>query len=234
MREVPARIVTPAGTPRRPLTSGFFRLAQVVQVMLRLNALLALAEICYHVWAINELGRWIDDPATYTLSTAKTIDNLDRIDGISISVLALLIGVLFIAWLYQANRSDRVDPLRLRRGAGWSIGGWFIPFANLALPFQQVSDVHRAALAARGGDQPMSGSTVIGWWWALWLCSGITGWIAVAANSSSADDTRDAVQVIRDVRTENVTALIASIATLAAALLAVAVVRRVTALLRRP
>jgi hypothetical protein len=217
--------------PTTPLTTGFFRLAWILQGMLRLNALLALAEICYYVWTVDVLNHWVDDPSDYKLVTAQLIDNLSRADAIATGVLILGTGILFISWLHRANLSDRIDQNRMRRGAGWAIGGWFLPIGNLFLPFQQVGDVYRAAFAARHEGKPITGTTLLGWWWAMWLCSGAMSWIAIA---NSGKPTDDGVQVLRDLRTEDITDLFGSVLMLAAALLAVAVVGRITALLQRP
>ena len=215
----------------RPLTPGYFRLARILQGLLRLSALLALAEIGYYVWAVHVLGGWIDEPSTYVLVTAQLIDSLSRADAIGTALLLLATGILFIVWLYRGSRSDRVSRAWMRRGAGWAIGGWFVPFGNLVLPAQQVHDLYRGAFVGRNEGKPLPGSALLGWWWAMWLCSGVMSWVALTGRG---DPTGDGLQVLRDIRTTDIVDLVGSVFTLAAALLAAAVVGRITALLRRP
>lgn len=220
-----------ATKPRRTLTPGFFRTAAALQGLLRLTALVAAAEVAGQVWARQVLDGWIAEPSTYDLGTARMIDDLDRAAGIFDVVALLVCGVLFIVWLYRAGRSDRVDPARLRRGAGWSIGGWFVPLGNLFLPFQQVSDVHRGAFDARRNDRPYTGSTLIGWWWAFWLGSNIVNTVGLRLGLDDATDR--GVDLLRSLRDAETTSALAGLLTAAAAILASVVVQRTTNLLRR-
>ncbi len=221
-------LVPPAATQ---LTPGFFRLASVLQGLLRLGALLALAEIGYYAWAVTVFNGWIHDLSTYKLVTAQLLDDLARFDAIATFLMVLVTGVVFIVWLYRASRSDRVSPAWMRRGAGWAIGGWFIPLANLVLPYQQVSDLHRAAFVARGEGKPVPEVPLVRWWWGTWIGAGIVSWVALAQQG---DPTSEGIQVLRDIRGADTAELVGAVLTLAAALLAATVVGRITTLLRRP
>jgi hypothetical protein len=49
-----------------------------------------------------------------------------------------------------------------RHTAGWAIPGWFVPFANLAVPGRVVADVWRASPTPR--QQYVSTALVTAWW----------------------------------------------------------------------
>ncbi|MGI5126372.1 DUF4328 domain-containing protein [Pseudonocardia sp. CA-107938] len=80
--------------------------------------------------------------------------------GVAVLVSAVAAG-LFIGWLVRARAN--VEPFgQHRHTAGWAVGGWFVPFANLAVPGRVVADVWRAS-AARSG-QPAGTALVTAWW----------------------------------------------------------------------
>ncbi|WP_106399897.1 DUF4328 domain-containing protein [Actinocorallia populi] len=80
------------------------------------------------------------------------------------AVLAVVTGVLFIAWLWQAH-AQAPGPLRHRRV--WTVGSWFVPVANLWMPPRIVHDVWvstgRYRMARRHGVLLV----VTAWWGSL-------------------------------------------------------------------
>lgn len=76
-------------------------------------------------------------------------------------------AVLLIVWLYRARVN--LDKLGTAEGAmapGWAIGGWFIPFANLVIPFRVMAAV------ARGSLPPSGRLTALLWgWWLTYLAA---------------------------------------------------------------
>ncbi|MEV4534319.1 DUF4328 domain-containing protein [Asanoa sp. NPDC049518] len=58
---------------------------------------------------------------------------------------ALVAGATFVAWLYDASRTaQRIDDTSAW-APRWAVAGWFVPFANLAIPYLVVRDVHSAS-----------------------------------------------------------------------------------------
>lgn len=92
------------------------------------------------------------------------------------STLRLVIGGLALAlslaayvlngmWIYRASANARsIQPYPSRISPGWSVGWYFIPVANLWKPFAAMRQIWDTFL-------PRSG--LLGWWWALWLVSGV-------------------------------------------------------------
>jgi hypothetical protein len=94
---------------------------------------------------------------------------------IGIYLLALAFAaVTFIVWLYQA----RSNTDRLNGGAewakGWTIGAWFIPLANLVIPFKVVDDVRDASTPyVPDLDAAPVRRAPVGQWWAAVIAVGV-------------------------------------------------------------
>ena len=71
------------------------------------------------------------------------------------TLLTWVSGILFIVWLYQAYKSaESLGGIGRRWSAGWTIGSWFIPLANLVLPKLVVNEVDRMS-NPMAGDPPI-------------------------------------------------------------------------------
>ena len=153
---------------RPPLDDArWSRLALAVQFMLGLNVVASLGVIVADRFIIGVGDQFAIRPRRVEIEDAEMADSLLLIGTVGPVVLTLLAGVPFIIWLYQAHRSDRMDPSLLRHGSGWAIGGWFVPFLNLWRPFGMVSDVRR------GIDGQGPGLVQV-FWWTGWIVSLLT------------------------------------------------------------
>lgn len=111
--------------------------ATAVVVMLAIMAVLSLAA----AGARANRASLVDDMRDGRVGVAEIDDADGLVAGATVlDVLGLLsTGILFIIWQHRhatnaRSLAHRVDGL----GAGWAIGGWFIPFANLVLPAVQI------------------------------------------------------------------------------------------------
>jgi len=133
----------------------------------------------------------------------------------------LVIVVLFIVWQFRAAKNNEaLDRPRPRFGPGWSIGGWFIPLANLAIPVLILQDLWRGATPGTPRGDPewrrAKGSWLIGVWWAAWVIS----LLRYGASNSGLHDSGS----LDDIETSNTIALVGVVATAIAAVLAAFVV----------
>ena len=76
-------------------------------------------------------------------------------------------AVFFLKWIYRINKNLGVlSSTRMEFTPGWSVGWYFIPLANLFKPYQAMKEIwvtaHREWTAK---------SSILGWWWFLWLIS---------------------------------------------------------------
>lgn len=136
--------------------------------------------------------------------------------------------VLFVVWFHRAySNLPALGVEHLRWGSGWAIGAWFVPILNLWRPKQIANDIWRASdphappqqgAAWREKDVP----GVFQWWWAAFL---VTNWIGNAAGRAvwTADTP---TELARSAAVNG----ISNAFDILAALLAIAVVRRTTAL----
>ncbi|MBR00522.1 MAG: hypothetical protein CMO60_06650 [Verrucomicrobiales bacterium] len=63
---------------------------------------------------------------------------------------------------------------------GWSIGYYFIPILNLFKTFQAIKETLQISRNPKGWFyQP--GGQLLGWWWAVWLFSGVMTWVSTKA-----------------------------------------------------
>ena len=100
--------------------------------------------------------------------------------GVMVSYFIAFLWCVIITcrWTYRAmknlqrtGRDDTISP-------GWAVGWYFIPFANLWMPFKAMQEIwhgsHSAESDARGKIP-----SAMGWWWALWVFGGVLSNIAL-------------------------------------------------------
>jgi hypothetical protein len=91
-----------------------------------------------------------------------------------IVVTLIFAGIAFITWLYRARVNlDYFGVHDLRWKSGWTIGSWFIPFANFVLPVRVINEVDRASaqradFADGGRGRPPYGRVVFVLWAITW------------------------------------------------------------------
>ena len=141
--------------------------------------------------------------------------------GLIQTALLIAVAVFFIRWLRVAYRNaDVVAPGLRRYGHGWAIGAWFVPFLNLWRPKQIVNDVWRAGDPS---NAPYAARLPV-WlnlWWAAWLLTNVLG--QVAGRLSLRQDTNE------ELRTLDYWYIASDATDAVAALLAILVVRRISA-----
>ena len=224
-------IVDPADPPK-PLAS----LQAVATAGLSAVILAQVFNIVADANYIGVLGDMIDGRP---VSQSSVADAQDLIDGstVAVSLGLVLVGpATFLPWFYSAYVNLRRFGLRnLRYTPGWAIGSWFIPVFNLFRPKQIANDLDRAT---GGGELHSVGridshpvNPLLHWWWAVYLLGGAIGFFAGSAYSG--DDPfasgSDAFDTLEDERAFYVADLVASSVTIVAALLAILVVRKITA-----
>jgi hypothetical protein len=80
----------------------------------------------------------------------------------------ILVGM----WIYRTNANAHSFSTDMSITPGWSIGWFFIPFANLVKPDRGVQETWRES-HERAGRYEEADSSLLGWWWGLWIASNI-------------------------------------------------------------
>jgi hypothetical protein len=104
-------------------------------------------------------------------------------------VLVITTAVFFLMWLYRAHKNLPVlNPgCRLHYSAGMAVGSFFIPFANLIVPYRAVKEVWQKSGAP--GEAFLSEPkppAIFPLWWIFWLLASFSGNISTRM---SFDDT---------------------------------------------
>jgi hypothetical protein len=165
------------------------------------------------------------------LVTQDDLDTTDLREGLiaGLTLIATVVTiVLFIRWFRRAYRNLPAlgaEPLRFK--SWWTIGGWFIPIANLFRPKEMANDIWRASdpdapprqgLSWHGADVP----TLFLWWWLFFLVGNWLDNIGLRAGLGVDTDDLDSYRHAAGV------SMVADAIDAAGAVLAVLVVRRTT------
>ena len=150
---------------------------------------------------------------------------LQGLAGLATLAVFIALVVAFLLWLHRASRNLRAlgNPAqRIEFTPGWAVGWFFIPFANLVMPYKAVREVwEKSDPAVRTGDDlmfagPSSAPLLLGWW-VTFIASNVAGNISGRLMENAHTDS--ALRFTAGVD------LIASLLAVVAAVLAILVVR---------
>jgi hypothetical protein len=198
-------------------------------------AVVAAADAASGVLEVASYERSLEALRTTGVAPAIGLFELITVGVAGLNLLAIVAaGVAFICWLYQARTNlGTLASWELDHGPGWAIGGWFIPFLNLVIPYKVVAEVAKVSgWLAYGqpeyGAPRRRGGAPVGWWWAALLISNLVGVVAAMRGAIIKETDLTYADLLAN-RTEQYTLLALSGAlTLAAAALAILVVHRIT------
>ena len=117
-----------------------------------------------------------DRPVGSFAEIQRLIDLEDRANAANGLALLLLVatGVVFIGWSWRARKNLDALGEHTTMAAGWTIGGWFIPFGNLVVPFVAMLEIAYRSRSPRT-RAPM---LVPALWWATFVAMSITRFAA--------------------------------------------------------
>jgi hypothetical protein len=218
-------------------------LATAVIVLLAVMAVLSLARAGAHANRASLLDDMLN--GGFLSMDASDVDRADRADGTvalsnALFVLGLLItGVVFIVWQYRhavnaralSGRHDAPGP-----GPGWAIGGWFLPFANLVLPGAQLYGSSRASdpalpLRVGAGTGAGAGSPIVVLWAVVLGVASVIERVGAFGSPDQDGALRfdDVDEFSRDLIAADRLVAVGATAYVVAAVLAIVMVRRLTA-----
>jgi hypothetical protein len=108
------------------------------------------------------------------LEQAKTIDSRQRLLGIIQLSVGLLEAVLFLMWVYRANKNGRaLGAAGMKYDPGWSVGWFFVPIANLFMPYWVLKEIWQASSPTpHGGWRQTTVSPLLALWWLVSVICG--------------------------------------------------------------
>lgn len=124
-------------------------------------------------------------------------------------------------WIYRASANAAVImPTDQRIKPGWAVGWFFVPFANLWMPYRAMRQTWNSSMdGARGLESELPGW--MGLWWGLWIVSNILAQVS----QQMVEGTQD----LDAIATSNVIDLINAVLGIAVALLFRRIIREVSA-----
>jgi hypothetical protein len=153
----------PASVPR-----GFAkdpgRLTRCLIVMLW--AYLAACGLAVVLTAISLVTGQAGQPETDELS-------LHNMVGLPQMFVVLVTDIIFLMWIHRANRNARgLGAQGMTFTPGWSVGWYFVPFANLWKPYQAMKEIWKASAnpASWPSEKP---PPLLATWWTLWIVSNV-------------------------------------------------------------
>lgn len=122
-------------------------------VMLGLRASMRVVTYVVHRVAYPSPGQVTEEQ----LSSMRTVDM--GLLGLE-NLVTLVAMITFLVWIHGVFTAIRKSGGTTSWSPGWAVGGWFLPVANLVIPWLTVRD----ALRSLGKPTALAGA-----WWVAWL-----------------------------------------------------------------
>lgn len=90
--------------------------------------------------------------------------------------IAWLVGaIVFLVWLYRAVGNARaLGATDMMVSPGWAVGWYFVPLANLFMPYATMRELWKASARPRDWQLADAPPTIV-LWWVFWVLGNITG-----------------------------------------------------------
>jgi Domain of unknown function (DUF4328)/GYF domain 2 len=127
----------------------------------------------YNVLQVIRDGGFADEAAR----EAATLTNDLRQGIIGMLQVGCFIAtvVLFIKWIVRSNHNVRqLGATGLKNTPRWAAGWYFVPFANLWMPYRAMSEIWRASKSPATWSSLKAGA-ILPVWWALFLFDNFMG-----------------------------------------------------------
>ncbi|HSA51799.1 MAG TPA: DUF4328 domain-containing protein [Yinghuangia sp.] len=212
--------------PVKPLRG----LANAVCILLGVVALIDLLAAV----ALFRRAALVDD---FTLSDVLSGRLEDADDFVQVSLglfglASLATGIVFIVWFARARSNTEAwyGP-SATMSKGWAIGGWFIPLANFVIPKIVAHDIWKRSDPQSAVPGGRSSKALLWWWWIIYTIAGLMFFGSVSGRETEEDlDNGDITlsEYVDSAVASDTVAGVALLVQIAAAVLAILVVQRIT------
>ncbi|MFD9791424.1 DUF4328 domain-containing protein [Streptomyces sp. NPDC059070] len=196
------------------------RLAQATAVLLAVVA----ATDAFALYAGIVRHQVTGDLLTRSSEDINRADDLYELAGTLQMCAAITTAVLFLTWFHRVRANADVFASDVfTRSRGWAVGGWLIPIGNCWIPFTVAREIWTASTQrAPDGSWREVSAAPIKRWWTVWVAALVT--LRLGTQWSDHATTPTALQHSTDL------VMLADALLLTAALLAIAFVRKLTAM----
>lgn len=102
----------------------------------------------------------------------EQVDAVNGILGLAYLVILILTIVFYCKWVYRiANNALSFKPTEFNETPGWVVGWYFIPIANIFVPYIQIKKIYKISKNPTNWQNEKSSSKML-WWWLSWIISG--------------------------------------------------------------
>jgi len=108
---------------------------------------------------------------SYDVFSVLADKNDTRIEIINFIYALLLVSSIFIIgrWIYLSAKINKLLEIKgLKYTPAWSVGWYFIPFANLFRPYQALKEIYKASFNKEDWENEEIPSS-FGAWWTTWI-----------------------------------------------------------------
>lgn len=188
--------------------------------LLGVSAALALLTLGFRIYEIGRLQDWRAG-AISVVEAQRTLDSVRAVSGVAV-LAVVATGIVWLIWQHRSQSNlPTLGVQGLRFTPTWAVAWWLIPFANFVMPFQTMSELYRSSDPQTGAIDWKASPVpaFFGVWWACWLARFVLSSIAASITPKPAQ----ADQLIRSAGI----GIGVDVATIAAAALAMVIVRRI-------
>ena len=165
-------------------------------------------------------------------TTANVVSGFSVLLGVPTAIATV---VVFIIWCYKVRTNAEVIAPQLSRATlarGWAIGGWFVPVGWFWLPRCVLGATWTASQPL--GTDPRRTSTrsaLLNSWWICWCAMWVTVIVSAITNGTASVNAGSTANVgVPTLEALNIMGMVGAALRLAAAVLALFVVRKITTL----
>jgi hypothetical protein len=174
-----------SGGPVKRTSFGPYRslrtIGQPTRILLIILLGLSIIGIVSTLGELQMLDRMERGDYTSQAAMERAADSNNRrqqIIGAGQLGLMLILAFFVASWIYRANQNvHALGAQGLSATPGWSIGWYFIPGANLVMPYRAMRDIFKASMNPKEWKSEATSPLLIGWW-LLFLATSLLGKIA--------------------------------------------------------
>jgi hypothetical protein len=122
------------------------------------------------------LDKFEKGDASIQMSLGSFVEFYTLVSGL-VSLVFIVGAVAVCMWFYRAHENLNILNKRLEYTPGWAAGWFFVPFANLIMPFKVMREIHNGTTIAYSDKniqlKGMPAHYAVAVWWLGYILSGI-------------------------------------------------------------